>query len=279
MRFLSRATVATACAACMACGADAPIRWDPEVRGRGAMVPGARMVLTEAGIPAVQVAFEPFRWPDDSLTCASTRVAVPAGGGAQAAVWWRASSHAGGASPGPDTLFVARTSDGMIWEPPVRVAGAAVRGCRSAPAALAVDSATGSVHIGFHGLVAGQVGVGVARLDPGAVAISGVALVAPDHLRRLVAIAVRGDTVAVAHEASGPDGVTVRLAISGRKSQLPVDCGSPTGGSARGFAPVVALASGRVAVGWNEARRGDRMPAAVARVGDIRRACEPSRRE
>lgn len=279
MRFLPLATVAAACAACMACGADAPIRWDPEMRGRGAMVPGARMVFTDAGIPAVQAALEPLRWPEDSLTCGSTRVAVPAGGGAQAAVWWRTSKPIPGAPQGQDTLLAARTPDGIVWEKPVPVAIAAARGCRSAPAALAVDSVTGTLHIGFYGQIAGQAGVGVARLEPGAAAISGVALVAADRVRRLVAIAARGDTVAVAHEAPAPSGGTVRLAISGHKSQFPVDCGSPTDGSARGFSPVVALTNGRVAVGWNEARRGDRMPVAVARVGEIRRACEPSRRE
>ena len=279
MRFLRVVIVVTACAAGIACGTDAPIHWDPEVRLRGAMAPGARMVLTVGGIPAVQAALEPFRWPEDSLTCASTRVAVWAGGESQAAVWWRSAQSAAGAAQGQDTLLVARTPDGMMWDRPVPVAIAVDRGCRSAPPALAADSVTGTLHIGFHGLVAGQAGVGVARLEPGAVAVSGVALVAADRVRRLVAIAVRGDTVAVAHEASASSGGTVRLAISGHKSQFPVDCGSPADGSARGFAPVVALADGRVAVGWNEVRRGNRMPVAVARVGDIRRACEPSRRD
>ena len=274
MRFPRFAIVMLVCAAC---GADAPIRWDPAVRVPGAIMPGARMVLTSEGVPAVQAALQPFRWPEDSLACTATRIAVQAGSTAQVAAWWRSSRRVAGAPQAPDTLLVARTPDGVIWGTPVPMAAAAERACRSAPAGLVVDAIAGTAYVGFHGLVSGQPGVGLAWLERGAAAISGAVLVAAGRLPRLVAIAVRGDTVALAYEASGPSGGDIRLAISGRKSQFPVDCGSVADGSARAFAPVIALANGRVAVGWNEARRGDRMPAAVARAGEIRRACEPSR--
>ncbi len=279
MRFLRFAVIVSTCAVSVGCGTDAPIHWNPEVRIPGAMAPGARMVITAAGVPAVQAALEPFRWPEDSLACTSTRVAVPAGGEAQLAAWWRSPRPKAGGPSAPDTLLLARASDGITWGTPVSVAVAAVRACRSAPAALASDAATGAAHIGFFGLVGGQAGIGVARLEPGAAAISGAMRVAADRVPRLVAIAARGDTIAVAYEASGSSGGAVRLAISGRRSQIPEDCGSVADGAARVFAPVVALADGHVAVGWNEARSGDRMPAAVARVGDIRRPCEPSRRD
>jgi hypothetical protein len=85
------------------------------------------------------------------------------------------------------------------------------------------------------------------------------------------AIATRGDTVVVAWGATDLDAGGVRLALSVPPAHIPDIRGTISAAGARVVAPAVALRDGRVAVAWNEPRRGDVPPAAVVHVGRILR--------
>jgi hypothetical protein len=80
-----------------------------------------------------------------------------------------------------------------------------------------------------------------------------------------------GSTLVVAWDATGLDAGGLRLALSVAPAHIPDIRGAVSAAGAGAVAPAVDLRDGRVAVAWNEPRRGDVPPAAVVHVGRILR--------
>lgn len=222
------------------------------------------MVLLAGGVPAVQVAWAPMRWPDDVAACAQTFAAARGRGDTVYAVW----------RTGKDTtttvVRVARSVNaGIAWDPPVSLGTAepAPAGCAQPAPGIAVDTLTSGVHVVFHGNSAGVTGTFTATKARSNRAFAAPVRIATGARPAPAAIAALGDTLVVVYEApTVPEGA-MWLAISLGAGHIPAIriALSPTG--TRAFSPSVALGGGRVGAAWNEARHGDQGPAAVARVG------------
>ena len=245
-----------------------PVAWEPDRRVPGAMAPGARMVLLESGIPAILPVLTPVRWPDDSLACAGSFVAAGLGMGTVFAVW-RTTMDSGATQ-----LRAAHSSDGGIaWDAPQPV-GAVERtgsGCRRPPAAISVDSATGTVHVVYHGRAVAGTGVVAVRARRPAWLFGAPELIAKGTLPATASVAANADTVAVVFESPASPPGEIWLALSAAGRQIPgarVMLSTP---GVRAFAPAVAVSGGRVGAAWNEARHGGQGPTAVARVGRLGR--------
>jgi len=245
-----------------------PVAWEPDRRVPGAMAPGARMVLLESGIPAMQPVLTPVRWPDDSLACPASFVAAGLGVGTVFAVW-RTTLDSGATQ-----LRAARSSDGGIaWDEshPVGAIERTGSGCRRPPAAISVDSATGTVHVVYHGKAAAGIGVVSVRARSPAWLFGAPELIARGGLPATAAIAAYGDTVAVVFESPAPPPGEIWLALSAAGRDIPGARVVLSVPGVRAFAPAVALSGGRIGVAWNEARHGGEGPMAVARVGRLGR--------
>jgi hypothetical protein len=166
------------------------------------------------------------------------------------AVWW---------SPRADSsahLVAARSMNGGgTWSAvsPVDSLDRSVVGCRRFPASVAIDSATGYVHVAY-GLVAPE-GTGIFfshSMDSAATFHAPVPILYGDHPGR-ASVASSGDVVAVAYE--DPNGTTMRIGLALSRSTghifedrlLPV---SDDNGAAT--QPLVAVTGRRIAIAWRE---------------------------
>ena len=247
------------------------VEWDSERRVTGVMAPGSTLVLLEAGVPAVRAVWEPVRWPDDSLACDGTRTAIRALGDTVYASWWTR------AAPAEVRLVASRSDDaGIHWRAADTVGRAASArtardSCRRPAAGLGLDSTSGGVLVVYHGQAAEHQGVLLVRYSAGTPRAVPPALVAEGASTGIASVASAGDTVAVVFESPLPNDIGVWLAISSVSGDIPGIRVALSASGIRAFAPAVAMRDGRVAVAWNEPRRGEFGPAAVARVGRIAR--------
>lgn len=262
------AVVAAAVAAMAAgCGTRTQVRWEAEQRVSGAVAPGALLVFGDGGAPAVRAPVVPTRWPGDSTACPAAHAAVPAGGDTVVAAWWQRRSPMG------SVLLVSRSPNGGVdWERGIEVgtSGRRAAPCDRPPPAVATTAGAG-VAVAFHGVLGDTAGIVIAAVRPGASRADGARLVVPGGAARLAGIAVTGDTIAVAYESPAVADGAVWLAIWVGPGQIPVVRERVSGADARAHAPLVALHADRIVVGWNEAARGSEGPAAVVRVGRLRR--------
>ncbi|MEA3246086.1 MAG: hypothetical protein U9Q74_07995 [Gemmatimonadota bacterium] len=262
------AVVAAGMAAMAAgCGTRTQVRWEAEQRMSGAVAPGALLVFGDGGAPAVRAPVVPIRWPGDSTACPAARAAVPGGGDTVVAAWWQPRPPKG------SVLLVSRSPNGGVdWERAVEVGTSGTRAapCDRPPPGVAATAGDATV-VAFHGVLGDTAGIVIAAVRPGARRADGVRLVAPGGAARLAGVAVTGDTIAVAYESPAVADGAVWLAIWVGPGQIPVVRERVSGADARARAPLVALHAGRLAVGWNEAARGSEGPAAVVRVGRLRR--------
>jgi hypothetical protein len=244
---------------------DGPVVWEPDRRIPGAMAPGATMVLVDGGIPAMQPAWNPVRWPDDSLACAGSFAVARARADTMFAVWRAATTDS-------TQLWLARSGNGgLAWEAPVAIGPAEQfgRGCRRPPAGMAVDTLRGVVHVAYYGAASRATGIVTIHIARDGQSVSKPELIARGDVPTVAAIAARGDTVAIVFEAPVSPGGIIWLALSTHRRQIsPVRMPLSTPG-VRASVPGVALAAGRVGAAWNEGRHGTEGPAAVARVGRL----------
>jgi len=256
------ASTAVLCA--LAACADQPVDWD------AAHVDSARgaVVVTPEG------ALRP-----DSLAALAARVS-PADACPGSLALARAAGHLFGAwwHVRPDSsavLLAARTDDeGQHWSTPAPVdtTDVGTMGCRRTPPAIAVDSASGYVHITF--ALVGKEGPGLFfahSMDGGATFHAAVPIVYGEQLGRS-SVAADGDHVVVAFEDPTSRMPRVGLALSRTMGHifeeriLPI---SDDNGSATN--PRAAIRGRRVAIAWDRSAPNDSAAELVAvRTGTLR---------
>jgi hypothetical protein len=263
MRYLFR--LATAAVFLMSCGEPPKIRWEAEKRVPALIAPGARLTITESGQAAIVPAWTPIRWPEDSTACPGSHVGVRARGDTAYAAWWHRNSY------GYADLMLARSDDGLRWNKGEIMGGAVgtERSCSRPPPALTADSATGAVYMAWHGMSQWGPGMLFAEVPTAGRHPFAVRIDSLEPVMRMAAVAAHADTVAVLWEVPTEEGSELRLAISMLAGHIPMVRGIVRSKETRVLAPVVAVHGGRVAVAWNEGRRGEAPPAAAARVGKI----------
>jgi hypothetical protein len=247
------------------CGEPSPVDWDAEQRIAAVIAPGARLVISESGKPAIVQGWTPLKWPEDSTACANTHVGARARGDTAYAAWWHLNAY------GYADLMLARSDDGIRWNAPEIMGGAVgtERACSRPLPAIAVDSTTGAVYLAWHGMSQWGPGMLFAEVPTKGRAPFAVRIDSMEPVMRVASVAAFRDTVAVLWEASSEEGSELRLAISMRAGHIPMARATVRSRDTRVFAPLVSVRDGRVAMAWNEARRGDAPPSAAARVGRI----------
>jgi hypothetical protein len=232
--------------ATIACSAPETVTWDAPSTHSGEALPG-RLAL-DGDTPSFTTDTGKLVAPHIDGACAgSVRVALSGSTGAERYVaWWapRADSSA--------QLLAARSTDGgQSWSAPERVDTADHHpvGCKRPAPAIAADSASGYVHVAY--AMRDPQGAGVFfshSMDRGRMFHSAVTIVYGERLSD-VAIAARGDTVAVAYVDPSSSHPPLGLALSHTmghifENRLVVPETKDVG------EPAVALGAGRVAVAW-----------------------------
>ncbi|MFL5579972.1 MAG: hypothetical protein ACJ8AO_06340 [Gemmatimonadaceae bacterium] len=289
--FIAATLLAAACA-------PHPVAWSEQTSFAGGLPDEAVLafgaddsVRVERAAPAGGVSPAPAGCPG------SVRRARAAGGATYAA-WWRARADSSA------ELLVARSDDGGATWSAASVAESRDRsplGCARPEPGVAVDSASGTVHVAYWATLAdgpgvffthatSARGVGAPVLPPEHLAHMGAPAgdsagahgghAAPDVLWHApvavvhgerpsrAAVAVRGDTVAVAFEDpnSGPR-PRIALALSRQMGHLfDARDHEVSGGDVAAERPLVALRGGAVAVAWREEGRPDALAVRVGRI-------------
>lgn len=247
-----------------ACDRD-PVAWDDAVPLPTTLTSSEDIAFEGHGsdrlVPRVPPTFSP---PVFTAQCAaSVRVARDTIGDWYA-TWWsvREDSTA--------DIVVSRSDDGVVWAPPVRVdsVDAGPVGCRRPPPAISVNG--GYVYVAY--AMAAREGPGIFAshsMDRGMTFHSPVAVVYGERIGR-VAIAARGDLVAIAYQDPNSDPPRIGLALSRTRGHTFEDrelVSPPTGAAS---APGVALGDGVVAVTWARGTGADASAPRMLRIGTIR---------
>jgi hypothetical protein len=242
---LLRLVVVSAATVLAACSGD-PLTWDPAMTAAGTALPG-RLRLDSGG-PQFTTDTTGLVPPSIPGACAgSARVALSGASGMERYVaWWapRADSSA--------ALLSARSTDGgRSWSAPEPVDTADHRpvGCVRPAPAIAADSSSGYVHVAYSMRDAQGAGIFFSHsMDRGKMFHWPVTITYGDHLTD-VAIAVRGDTVAIAYIEPSSDHPQLGLALSHTMGHIFEDrLMVPSSSDASD--PAVALAPGRIGVAW-----------------------------
>jgi len=238
--------VAPIAAATLTACSDAPIAWDSAVTRAGDALPG-RLQLA-GGEPRFTTDTAALVPPAVPGSCpGSARIALSGRSGAERYVaWWapRADSSA--------ALLSARSADaGRSWSAPEPVDTADHRpvGCNRPAPAIAADSASGYVHVAYSMRDAQGAGVFFSHsMDRGRLFHWPVTVMYGDHLTD-VAIAARGDTVAIAYVEPSSDHPQLGLALSHTMGHIFEDrLTVPSSSDASD--PAIAIGPGRLGVAW-----------------------------
>jgi len=236
---LIAATTAAACSG-------APISWGNAVTRSGNALPGR--LLIDAGEPRFTTDTAALVAPEIPGSCpGSARVALSGPSGTERYIaWW---------APRPDSsaaLLSARSTDaGRSWSAPEPVDTADHRavGCSRPAPAIAADSASGYVHVAYSMRDAQGAGIFFSHsMDRGRMFHWPVTIVYGDHLTD-VAIAARGDTVAVAYIEPSSDHPQLGLALSHTMGHI-FENRLTVPSSADASDPAIAIAAGRIGVAW-----------------------------
>ena len=258
-----RHSIVLASMALAAC-APAPLAWDAAVTTAGAALPG-RLAL-DGETPRFTVDTAALIAPTVPGSCAgSARIALSGASGTERyVVWW---------APRPDssaTLLSARSADGgRSWSAPepVDTADHQPVGCNRPAPAIAADSSSGYVHVAYSMRDAQGAGVFFSHsMDHGKMFHWPVTIMYGDRLAD-VAIAARGDTVAVAYVEPSSDHPQIGLALSHTMGHIFEDrLAVPSSSDASD--PAIAVAPGRLAVAWVHHTPGG-ASSVVTRVGRL----------
>lgn len=253
------------------CGRPEAVRWSGGVEQPGESLPGKIVVSTDGGARFVDRLRDADSFPPPAGAChASVRVARSAPSGTERhAVWWSARADSSA------VLLAAKSTDaGASWSAPIPVdtVDRSDVGCSRPAPAIAADSATSTVHIAYS--MEGPEGTGVFfahSMEAGDMYHWPVAVVYGERLVD-VAVAVLRDTVAVAYADPNMRTPRIALALSRTMGHIFEERATVPGGASRSASsPDVALAPGRIVVGWVE--RAPTGPGlVVARTGALRMA-------
>ena len=266
---LLRFVVPSAAIVLAACGG-APLTWDPAVIAAGAALPG-RLGL-DAGEPRFTTDTASLVPPSIPGACAgSARVALSGASGTERYVaWWAPRDDSSAA------LLSARSTDGgRSWSVPEPVDTADHRpvGCIRPAPAIAADSSSGYVHVAYSMRDAQGAGTFFSHsMDRGKMFHWPVTITYGDHLTD-VAIAVRGDTVAIASIEPSSDHPQLGLALSHTMGHIFEDrLTVPSSSDASD--PAIAIAPGRIGVAWIHHIPGG-ATALVTRIGRFGGSARP----
>jgi hypothetical protein len=180
------------------------------------------------------------------------------------AVWWAARSDS------TADVKVSHSTDGVRWSSATVVDSmdAEPVGCQRPPPAIVADR--GNVFVVY--AMAAKEGPGIFAshsMDRGMLFHSPIAVVYGDRIGN-VAVAARGDTVAVAFE--DPNSVRPRIALAISRTMAHLfqsrTVVSPSTGVAR--QPGIALGSGRIAVTWTSGPETEAVAHRMVRMGRLR---------
>ena len=230
----------------VACGTGEPLAWEAALTRSGSALPGRLTV--DAGEPRFTADTTALVAPAIAGACAgSVRVALSGASGAERyAAWWapRADSSA--------SLLSARSTDGgKSWSAPepVDTADHRATGCDRPAPSIAADSATGYVHVAYSMRDAQGAGIFFSHsMEHGKMFHWPVTIVYGDHLTD-VAIAVRGDSVAIAYVEPSSDHPQVGLVLSHTMGHI-FEERLTVPSSSDASDPAIALAPGRLGVAW-----------------------------
>ena len=242
---LFRIAVLFAAAALAACSG-APLTWDPAVTAGGAALPGR--LRFDAGEPRFTTDTAAFIAPVIRGACPGTaRIALSGASGTERYVaWWAPRDDSSAA------LLSARSTDGgRSWSVPEPVDTADHRpvGCIRPAPAIAADSSSGYVHVAYSMRDAEGTGIFFSHsMDRGKMFHWPVTITYGDRLTD-VAIAVHGDTVAIAYVEPSSDHPQLGLALSHTMGHIFEDrLTVPSSSDASD--PAIAIAPGRIVVAW-----------------------------
>lgn len=226
-----------------------PIAWGEPTLLPDALASAERLAIDSSG-QLVAVVQAPATLPRAEGQCSQSVRTARDTSGEWYATWWSAR---------PDStaeIVVARSRDGAVWEPPVRVdtLDAGRVGCRRHPPSI--DAWGGHVHVAY--AMAAREGPGIFAshsMDRGALFHTPVAVVYGERIGD-AAIAARGNHVAIAFEDPNSAVDHIGLAYSSTMAHLFQHrlTVSPAGGGAR--RPRIAMHDDRIAVVWMRATGG-----------------------
>ena len=241
------------------CGWDAPpVEWQAPTPIASARDSAARYAAqwTPGAVTEVAVRQEGAPAPDTTsllAACPGSVVRTPLVRGAAWSVWWqiRADSSA--------LLMAARYDSAGV---PMRrlvvdSLDRALLGCARPAPAVAVDSINGYLHVGYFMVAPEGAGLFYAHLmDPRATAFEPPMAVVYGERPAHVALASRGDTVAVAYEDPNSEAGRIAMSMSLTAGHLfeqsariiPVSTSSQTAAAPQ----IVRLGGGQLWVGWTE---------------------------
>jgi hypothetical protein len=260
-----RVTVLFGCIVLAAC-APAPVKWDSEQRTAVPEV-GARLVLAQGGSAEMTPAWQPPTLPkpmSGAAICDGSIVATTARGDTAFAAWWspRADSTA--------SLMVARSDDGGLnWRAP-ETADSTDRGhtgCGRPAPFIAADTTNGYVHVVYFMLAAEGPGIFFTHSMGGGEMFHSPVPIVYGERASASAVAVNGDTVAVAYIDPNAATPQLWLALSqttGHIFETRMEVSPSTVQAAR---PAVAVRGHAIAVAWLETNRSGDAAVMVERTG------------
>ena len=255
-------SLATAAISLVSCSAPSPLDWDAAVTTNGGELPGRLVIERGAATFASDTAALVAPMMPGACLESARLAKVGTNGMERYVVWWAPRSDSSTA------LVLARSVDGgMSWSAPepVDTADHSLTGCKRPAPAIVADSANGYVHVAYAMRDAQGAGVFFSHsMARGQMFHSPVTIVYGERLVD-VAIAARGDTVAVVYVDPSADHPPLGLALSHTmghifEQRLSVPATTDTG------EPAIAIAPGTLAVAWVRRVNGG-AGAVITRVG------------
>jgi hypothetical protein len=167
-------------------------------------------------------------------------------------------------------LVLSHSADGINWSPTMRVDSTDVArtGCTRMPPAVFVDGQ--NVHVAYAMTASEGPGIFVSHsMDSGMTFHTPVAIAYGEQPGR-VAVAARGDLVAVAYEDpnSSPSRIAVAISrVAGHGFEAGIIASPPAG---EAHEPGIALGNGLIAVTWSSGPASNASAPRIVRVGTLR---------
>jgi len=259
----SRAVPWVCVVAALAACAPSPVEWRDPVPLPPALMAASEIGFDNAGhlVPRTPL---PVALPVFTAQCTATvRISGDSASG-WFGVWWAVRDDS------TADLVVSHSPDGANWSPTTRVdsTDGARSGCSRPPPAIFVEGQ--NLHIAYPMNAREGAGIFVAHsMDNGMTFHTPVTVAYGERIGR-VAIAARGDLVAVAYEDPNANPGRIGVALSraaGHLFESHVTASPPSG---EAHAPGVALGDGVIAVTWAAAAPSNASAPRIVRIGALR---------